>query len=121
MLMLISKWNTTLLGLLQLAHNLHLDTLCANIVEHQLVSRGTLVIDSSTKSDLHILLVLSRLQRIVLGDELAQIVVDVELVWIWGWVLGLTEFIDGARSDLEILLYPAISIKSSLPRSPSIQ
>ena len=102
--MLLLEWNSICLGLLNLAHNLNLDAGIDNIVEHQLVSRCTLVEDSSTNSDLDVLLVLARLERSVILDEILQLVCNIELVRVWIGFLGLAKLLDGTRSNLEILL-----------------
>lgn len=82
--------------LLQLAHNLHLDALSLDIVEDQLVTSGSLVVDSGANSDLLFLLVLARLEGFEVLDEVPQIVVGVELVGIWVGVLSLAQLVDGS-------------------------
>ena len=104
MLVLLFEWDSTCLCLLGLAHDLYLDALISDIVEHELVSCRPLVVDSSTDSNLNLLLMLARLERAIILDEIPQIIFCMELVGIWVWVLGLSKLVDVAGSNLEILL-----------------
>lgn len=47
---------------------------------------------------------LARLELAKVLDEISQVVVDMELVRVWIGVLGLTELVDVAGPNLEILL-----------------
>lgn len=113
MFMLLLERNASFLGLLHLTHNLNLNALSPDIVEYQLISRCALVVDSSTNSDLLVLLVLSGLEGAIILDEIPQIIVCMELVGIWVWVLGGSELVDVAGSNLEVLLFTPPSVTMS--------
>lgn len=61
--------------------------------------------DTAGDADLDIRLGLALLERTVLGDYVGKLVIDEELVGVGVGVLGLAELVDGARADLEVLLY----------------
>jgi hypothetical protein len=94
---------------------LDLNALSPDVVEYQLVSGRALVVDSSTNSDLLVLLVLSGLEGAIILDKIPQIIVCMELVRIWVWVLGGSELVDVAGSNLEVLLFtpPSVTMSNS--------
>ena len=55
---------------LSLTHNLNLDTLCSDVVEHQLGARDPLGVDPASDADLDIFEVLASLERLILWEEL---------------------------------------------------
>lgn len=115
MLMLLLERNASFLCLLHLTHYLDLNALSPDVVEYQLVSGRALVVDSSTNSDLLVLLVLSGLEGAIILDKIPQIIVCMELVRIWVWVLGGSELVDVAGSNLEVLLFtpPSVTMSNS--------
>lgn len=104
MLVLSVKRRSTLADLLGLAHDLDLDTICSDIVEGELGTRGSLAVDTGTDLDNLVLGVLSGLEVPKLLDKLAQVVGNVELVGIRVGALGLSELVDVPGSDLEVLV-----------------
>jgi hypothetical protein len=90
--------------LLGLAHDLHADALGANIVEAQVGTRCTLVEDTGTNAQCSVLEVLARLEVAELGLELAQIVVDVELVRVGVGLVAQAQLLDGSAADLKVLV-----------------
>jgi hypothetical protein len=97
---------------------LNLDTLISDIVEDEFVAIFALIVDSATNPNFDIFLMLARLERVIILDEIPEIVVDLELVRIRVWVLGLAEFVNGSRPDLEVLL--SISLDHCAPIVSSI-
>lgn len=64
-----------------------------------------------TASDAHFDLRLSLAlgERRVVCDYVGELVLDMELVWVWVRGLGLAELVDGPGADLEVLLCPTRS------------
>lgn len=91
-------------GVLTLAKNLYLHTLCADVVEVQLGARTTLGVDSTRNADGDFGLLLALLETLVVLQELAQVVGDVELVGVRVGLFGLAELVDSLASDFEVLL-----------------
>lgn len=91
-------------GELGLTHDLDLDTLGAEIIEEKLVARGALGVDTTSKADADLGLLFALGERGIVGKELAQIGVDLELVGVRVGALGLAQLIDSLAADLEVLL-----------------
>jgi hypothetical protein len=89
---------------LGLTHDLDLDTLGAEIIEEKLVARGALGVDTTSKADADLGLLFALGERGIVGKELAQIGVDLELVGVRVGALGLAQLIDSLAADLEVLL-----------------
>jgi hypothetical protein len=87
-----------------LAYNLDLNTLSADIVEDQLVSRGSLGVDTTSDANGKIGLLFALLETLMFLDELAEVGVDMELVRVGIRLLGLAQFVDSLASNLEVLL-----------------
>ena len=102
-LVLVLKGNTAR-AVLALAHDLHLHTLRADIVKVQLGTGATLGVNSTSNANGNIGLRLALLETLVILEELAQVIGDLELVRVGVGLLGLTELVDSRASDLEILL-----------------
>lgn len=96
--------------LLRLAHDLHAHTLGADIVEAQVGSRRTLVVDAGSNVQSLLLLVLARLEVAELLLKFAQVVVDVELVRVGVGLVVLAELLDGSAADLEVLVGVQVSL-----------
>jgi len=75
-------------------HNLHLDTLTANIVEHEFGTRGSLIVYPSGSLNLYILAGFSRLEATVRSNEVCEIGVDVEFVWVRGGILRFAKLVN---------------------------
>lgn len=103
LLMLIFKWHITG-SKLSLADHLDLDTLCADVVENQLGAGRTLGVDATGNTDRNVGLLLTLLKAFIVLEELAQVGVDLELVWVGVRLLGLAQLVDALAPDLEILL-----------------
>lgn len=101
--MLLLEWDAAG-GVLGLAHHLDLLALGADVVENQLRARGTLGIDTAGDSNRDFGLLLALLETLVLLEELAQIVGDLELVGIGIGILGFPPFRDLLASNLKVLL-----------------
>jgi hypothetical protein len=92
-------------SLLGLSHDLDLDSLGAEVVETKLVSGGTVSVDTSSDTDLNLGLGFSLGEVGPLRDDIGDLVGDVELVGVRvDGALGLTELVDRAGTDLEVLL-----------------
>jgi hypothetical protein len=75
-------------------HDLHLDTLTANIVEHEFGPRGSLIVNPPSSLNLYILAEFSRLEGTVRSNEVFEIGVDVEFMRVRGGVLRLAKLVD---------------------------
>jgi hypothetical protein len=75
-------------------HDLHLDTLTANIVEHEFGTRGSLIINPPSSLNLYILAGFSRLEGTVRSNKVFEIGVDVEFMRVRGGVLRLAKLVD---------------------------
>lgn len=106
------------LSILGLANDLHLDTFRANVVENQLVTLGTLGIDSSRDAHLHIRLLFALGETLIILEVLSEVDGDLELVRVGVGVLGLSELVDLLASNLEVLL--SLSIHVSHPAHQKI-
>ena len=102
-LVLLLEWDTAS-GVLCLAHNLDLLALGADVVENELGTRRALGIDTASKSDGDIGLLLALLKAFVLLQEVAQIGGDLELVGEWVRFLGFEHLLDLPASDFKVLL-----------------
>lgn len=102
-LMLLLEWDAAG-GILCLAHHLDLLALSTDVVENQLGTRGTLGVDTASNADRNIGLLLALLQTLVLLQEFAQVVGDLELVRIRVGVLGFEKLLNLLASDLKVLL-----------------
>jgi hypothetical protein len=80
------------------------------IVEAKIDTSGTLVEDTGTDAQGSVLEVLARLEVAELGLELAQIVVDVELVGVRVGLMALAELLDGSAADLKVLVGVQVSL-----------
>jgi hypothetical protein len=109
MFVLCFEWNASLRNLLSLGHNLHLNSLSPNIIKYQLISCRPLVVDSPSYPYLNILARLPGLDRVIVLDKISDVVIDLELMRVWIGILGLSELVDIAGSDLEILLCASVS------------
>lgn len=89
---------------LGLAHNLDLNTLGTEIIEDQLIARGTLGVNTASKTDGNVGLLFTLGKRSIVGEELTQVGVDLELVGVGVGALGLAQLIDSLAADLEVLL-----------------
>jgi hypothetical protein len=89
---------------LRLAHDLDFDALCADIVENELGAHDSLDIYPTAHSNFDILVVLAGLEGAIFLEKLAQIGVDMELVWVWVGVLAFLELLDSGGADLKVLL-----------------
>lgn len=91
-------------GVLGLAHNLHLNALGTDVVEDQLGAGGTLGVDTTGNADGGLGLLFTLLQTLVLLEELAQVILDVELVGVGVGLLVLAQLVDALAADFEVLL-----------------
>lgn len=101
--MLLLEWHPSR-RFLSLAHDLHLDAFCSDVVEHELGARGTLGVYPSSDTNLDIFEVLARLDGIIALEEVSQIGCDIEFVGVGIGTLGLSQLLDFAASDLIVLL-----------------
>lgn len=101
---LLFEWDRRI-AQVSLTHDLHLDSFISNIVEHKLVARGALVVDSSSHPEDDFLVCLARLEGTMFAHEVSKIEIGVELVGEGDRLLGLYELVDVARSNFEVLLY----------------
>lgn len=102
-LVLLLKWHLAS-GVLTLAHDLHLDTLSAKVVEVQLGARAALGVDTTGDANGGFGLLVALLETLVVLEELAQVIGNVELVRVGVGVLGFTELVDSLAADFEVLL-----------------
>lgn len=91
-------------GELCLAHYLDLNTLCADIVEVQLVARGTLSVDTTSNANGDIGLLLALLETLIVLEEVAEVSVDVEFVRVGIRLLGFAQLVDFLAANLKVLL-----------------
>ena len=87
-----------------LAHHLNLNTLRADVIEVQLVAGGTLGIDTASNTDGNIGLLFALLETLIVLNELAEVGVDVEFVWVWIRLLSFAQLVDPLAPNLEVLL-----------------
>lgn len=104
-----------------LAHDLNLNTLGANVVEHQLATGRALGEDTTANADNGIGLLFALLETFVVLQDIAQIGVDLELVGVGVWLLGLAQLVDLLAPNFEILLYMRISPNSFSGRRHCLQ
>ncbi|GKT46492.1 uncharacterized protein ColSpa_06674 [Colletotrichum spaethianum] len=95
---LVLEGRAALADLLRLGHDLDLDALGTDVVEEELVARGTLVVDTSAHADDLLLVMLARLEVAEVLDKVAQVVV--------GYVSrSVYRFVQGSRcADLTVEL-----------------
>lgn len=91
-------------GVLTLAHDLHLNTLSANVVEVQLGARAALGVDTTGDANGGLGLLVALLETFVVLEELAQVIGNVELVRVGIGVLGFAELVDSLATDFKVLL-----------------
>jgi hypothetical protein len=91
-------------SILSLAHHLYLHTLCADIVEDQLGTGRTLGVDSTGDTDGGVGLLFALGETLVVLEELAQVIGDLELVGVGVGLLGLAQLVDSLAADFEVLL-----------------
>ena len=89
---------------LSLTHDLNLDTLCSDVVEYQLSARHSLGVDPASKADLDISEVLASLERFISWEKLSQVCGDLEFVRVGVGSFALSQLLDFAGADLEVLL-----------------
>jgi hypothetical protein len=89
---------------LGLAHHLDLDTFCANIIENQLGTSGTLSVDAATNANNDISLLFTLLETLVILQDVAQVGIDLEFVRVGVGLLGLAQRVDLLAPNLEVLL-----------------
>lgn len=75
-------------------HDLHLDTLTANIIEHEFGTRGSLIVYPPGSLNLYILAGLSRLEATVPSNKVSETGVDVEFVRVRGGILRFAKLVD---------------------------
>lgn len=102
-LVLLLEWHVAS-GVLTLTHNLHLDTLRTNVVEVELGARAALGVDSTGDANGGFGLLLALFEALVVLEELAQVIGDVELVRVRVGRLGFAELVDSLAADFEVLL-----------------
>ncbi len=88
-LVLCLEWYVSL-GFLCLAHYLYLDTAGLDVVEDKFGARGSFDIDTTSNSDLLLLVILSGRKVVVVCYKLPKVRVGLELVWVWIRVFGLS-------------------------------
>lgn len=93
-----------LLGILSGSHDLDLDTIAVKIVEAQLGTRGTLVVDTAGNSDNFVFKTLTSLQMAVLLDEFRNRKFDVELVGVRVGALVFAACEDSLATQFKVLL-----------------
>lgn len=103
MFVLLLEWYVSCY-FLSLAHDLHLDAFCSDVVEHELGARDTLGVYSSSDTNFDIFEVLARLDGFIALQKVSQIGCDVEFVGVGIGSLGLSQLLDLAASDLVVLL-----------------
>lgn len=87
-----------------LADNLDLNTLRTDIVEVQLVTGGTLGVDTASNANGNIGLLLALLETGVVLEEVAEVGIDQELVRVRIRLLSFAQLVDFLATDLEVLL-----------------
>jgi hypothetical protein len=86
-------------------HDLALGAVDGNFVEAEVLARCTDVVDTARNADLLVLDLLALLEVAILLLEFAQVVGNLELVWVGRERLfGVLELLDSATADLEVLL-----------------
>jgi hypothetical protein len=75
-------------------HDLHLDTLTANIIEYEFGPRSSLVVYPPGSLNLYILAGFSGLEATVRNNKISEIGVDVEFMRVRGGVLRFAKLID---------------------------
>ena len=103
MLVLCFERNLTS-GLLGLTHYLNLDSLGADVVEHELGSRRTFGVYPTSQPDFHLRQLLAGLDRLILLEELSKVGVDLKLMGIREWIFRLAKFVDMTGANLKVLL-----------------
>lgn len=92
------------LVVLQRSHDLDLDTLAVQIVESQLGTRGTLVVNTASDGDDLVVKALVDVKAVELFNEVGKTHVDMELVRIRLRTGVFTELVDGLGTQLKVLL-----------------
>lgn len=92
-----------------LAHCLDLDTLRADVIEVQLITGGTLGVDTTSNANGNIGLLFALLETLIILNEVAKISVDVEFVWVGVRLLGFAQLVDFLAPNLEVLLEDALA------------
>lgn len=101
---IVGSKEVAFLVVLQSSHDLDLDSLAVQVVEAELLTRRSHVVDTSGDADLLTVMALPLLRTaLVLLDEVSQARGDVELVRIWVWVPGLPQLLDSATTALVVL------------------
>ena len=75
-------------------HDLHLDTLTPNIIEHEFGSRGSLIVYSPGNLNLYILARFSGLEATVRSDKVSKIGIDVEFMRVRGGILRFAKLVN---------------------------
>jgi hypothetical protein len=75
-------------------HDLHLDTLAANIIEHEFGTRRSLIVYPPASLNLYILAGFSGLEATVRSNKVSEIGVDVKFVRIRGGILRFAKLVD---------------------------
>jgi hypothetical protein len=75
-------------------HDLHLDTLTANIIEHEFGTRGSLIVYPPSSLNLYILAGFSGLEATVRSNKVSEIGVDVEFMRVRGGILRFAKLVD---------------------------
>jgi hypothetical protein len=75
-------------------HDLHLDTLTANIIEHEFVTRGSLIVYPPGSLNLYILAGFSGLEATVRSNKFSEIGVDLEFMRVRGGIVRLAKLVD---------------------------
>jgi hypothetical protein len=75
-------------------HDLHLDTLTANIIEHEFGTRGSLIVYPPGSLNLYILAGFSGLEATVRSNKVSEIGVDVEFMRVRGGILRFAKLVD---------------------------
>jgi hypothetical protein len=86
-------------------HDLALGAVDGDLVEAEVLARGTDVVDTAGNADLLVLDLLALLEVAILLLEVAEVVGDLELVRVGRErLLGVLELLDSPAADLEVLL-----------------
>jgi hypothetical protein len=86
-------------------HNLALGAVDRDLIEAEVLARGTDVVDTAGNADLLVLDLLALLEVAILLLEVAEVVGDLELVRVGRErLLGVLELLDSPAADLEVLL-----------------
>jgi hypothetical protein len=86
-------------------HDLALGAVNGDLVEAEVLTRGTDVVDTTGNADLLVLDLLALLEVTILFLEVAEVVGDLELVRVGReGLLGVLELLDSPAADLEVLL-----------------